>query len=76
MAGRLVGIRIALLGGDGREIELLRTLAAEGATVKAIAYPPESLPPGDVEAVADPRRGRWCGHRHCPHEQHRPRWLD
>ncbi|NLM95444.1 MAG: dipicolinate synthase subunit DpsA [Firmicutes bacterium] len=57
MSGRLMGIRIALLGGDGREIELLRGLAAEGATIKAVAYPQESLPPGDVEAVTDPLDG-------------------
>ncbi|MEW5865527.1 MAG: dipicolinate synthase subunit DpsA [Bacillota bacterium] len=40
MKGGLQGLVIAVLGGDWREIELIKEFVAEGACVKAVGYPP------------------------------------
>ncbi|HHV62313.1 MAG TPA: dipicolinate synthase subunit DpsA [Firmicutes bacterium] len=40
MARGLHGLVIAVLGGDYREIELIREFLSQGAKVKAIGYPP------------------------------------
>ena len=44
MAGPLAGVPLAVVGGDRREIELVRALAAGGARVRAVGLPVADVP--------------------------------
>ncbi|MCL6638455.1 MAG: dipicolinate synthase subunit DpsA [Firmicutes bacterium] len=55
----LQGMKVAVLGGDERELELIRELVQEGAVIKALCLPPGFAPaaaalfPDPGECVAD-----------------------
>ncbi|MCK8823487.1 dipicolinate synthase subunit DpsA [Fuchsiella alkaliacetigena] len=49
MTAKLAGIKLAVLGGDQRELEMLRQLAATGAEIKTLGQPDIELPGLEVE---------------------------
>ncbi|MBO8142342.1 MAG: dipicolinate synthase subunit DpsA [Firmicutes bacterium] len=53
MAGLLEGVPVAVLGGDRREVELVRALAASGARVRVAGLPAGGVP--GVERVRSAR---------------------
>lgn len=50
MAGTLAGVPLAVVGGDRREVELVRALAASGARVRVVGLPVPTSP--NVEPAA------------------------
>ena len=64
MTEGLKGLVICVLGGDYREIELIRRFLAEGAQVRVVGYPPLDELEGDCQGKqCVPRDHRSFSHR-------------